>query len=492
MDMLESLLAQIDWVSFAGWAALLLQFSLAVGVILRVMLTRHPPGSAFAWIILTIILPYVGFALYILIGERPVGRWRAYRLKKMLARWESITNLQSEHSVELPASQRHKGLVRLAQRLGDIAMTSGSTLELLSNSDVALTRIIEDVRGARKNIYMEFYIWSEGGLADVVAKEIMCAARRGVDCRILIDALGSRAFLKSEWPQRMQKAGVHLLTALPMHFLSFSKGRADLRMHRKTVVIDDMVGYTGSLNMFDPRHFKQDEGVGEWVDAMVRVQGTAVADLKLVFCFDWALQPDDTGRQNEFLPTQPTAPKGQARVVVVPSGPTTVQDANQRLILEAINCARHRILITTPYFVPGEALALALQNAAYRGVDVRLCLPEKSDSHFVQWASRRYFDGLMSAGVKILAFHEGLLHTKAITVDDDFAVFGTVNMDNRSMHLNFEMMLLIFDSKFVKELISLQRSYEARSKLIDSAVWYRRPVRERLLEGFCYLLSPLL
>ena len=131
MDMLESLLAQIDWVSFAGWAALLLQFSLAVGVILRVMLTRHPPGSAFAWIILTIILPYVGFALYILIGERPVGRWRAYRLKKMLARWESITNLQSEHSVELPASQRHKGLVRLAQRLGDIAMTSGSTLELL-------------------------------------------------------------------------------------------------------------------------------------------------------------------------------------------------------------------------------------------------------------------------------------------------------------------------------------------------------------------------
>lgn len=244
--------------------------------------------------------------------------------------------------------------------------------------------------------------------------------------------------------------------------------------------------------MIDPRHFKQDEGVGEWIDAMVRVQGTAVSDLKLVFCFDWALQPDDMGKKTEFLATDPTEPKGNARVVVVPSGPTTVQDANQRLILEAINCARSRILITTPYFVPGEALAIALQNAAYRGVDVRLCVPEKSDSHFVQWASRRYFDGLMSAGVKILSFHEGLLHTKAITVDDDFAVFGTVNMDNRSMHLNFEMMLLIFDHRFVNDLIALQQSYENRSKLLDPALWYRRPMRERLLEGFCYLLSPLL
>ena len=161
-------------------------------------------------------------------------------------------------------------------------------------------------------------------------------------------------------------------------------------------------------------------------------------------------------------------------------------------ILEAISCARERIYLTTPYFIPGETLILALQNAAMRGVDVRLCIPSKPDSQFVRWASRRYFSDLMNAGVKISFFTDGLLHTKAITVDDTFSLFGTVNLDKRSLHLNFEMMLLIFDPKFVADMTALHRHYESKSVPIDPERWHHRHIGQRFLEGLTYLLSPLL
>lgn len=224
---------------------------------------------------------------------------------------------------------------------------------------------------------------------------------------------------------------------------------------------------------------------------MARITGAAVADLNLVFSFDWALQPDDAGQQFSFLPV-PAVPPEATPYCGRAFRAHGADDANMRVIIEAINCARRSVLISTPYFVPNEAMAVALQNAAWRGVDVRLLLPAKNDSQFVQWASHRYFEGLMAAGVKILRFDAGLLHTKAITVDDDFALFGTVNLDNRSLHLNFEMMLLVFDPKFVADLVRLLRSYEARCSEVDPVTWHKRPLKDRLLEGICYLLSPLL
>ena len=494
--MISNLTHQEFWIALAGGAAVLLQVFLIASVILRVILTRHPPGSSFAWILLTVILPYVGFVLYVWLGERPIGRWRARRLRNLLKHWEEVTDSGYAATGTVPTQQhgqRHKGLSRLAERLGDMPMTTGSKLELLPDSIEALARILKDVEHAQKTVSMEFYIWSLGGYCDRMATAVIEAAKRGVVCRILVDDVGSYEFLHSAWPSRMLEAGVHFNRALPVHFFSFGKGRADLRLHRKTVIIDDAIGYTGSLNMIDPEFFNISEGVGEWIDAMVRIEGTAVTSLNEVFFFDWALQPDDEGRPaREIAPVPRTPAAGEAFVTVVPSGPTTVDDANKRLIIEAINCARSHVLLTTPYFVPDESLAIAIQNAALRGVEVRLCVPQKCDSKFVSWASRRYFSDLMACGVKILNFTDGVLHTKAITVDDDFALFGTVNLDNRSLHLNFEMMLLIFDPKFVSDMTTLHQQYESRSSAIDPARWHNRSLWQRFLEGLTYLLSPLL
>ncbi len=493
--MFESLSDQGFWIALAGAGALMLQAALTVGVILRVILTRHPPGSSFAWILLTAILPFIGFILYVWLGERPIGRWRARRLRKLLDHWERITDngyARTGAAPQPPRELRHKGLAQLAQRLGDMPMTCGSDLELLADSTDALSRILEDVRAAQKTVSMEFYIWGLGGWCDKISQAVAQAAQRGCVCRILVDDIGSRAWLKSTWPAKLVAAGVHVSRALPVSLLPITKGRADLRLHRKTVIIDERIGYTGSLNLIDPDIFHATEGVGEWVDAMVRVRGTAVRDLNQVFLFDWALQPDIEGERISLEQAAPVPAAGSACITVVPSGPTTVEDASQRLILEVIGCARERIYITTPYFIPGETLILALLNASLRGVDVHVCIPQKPDSQFVRWASRRYFSDLLKAGVKLSFFEQGLLHTKAITVDDTFSLFGTVNLDKRSLHLNFEMMLLIFDSKFVSDMTALHRRYEANSSPIDPERWHKRSLGQRFLEGLSYLLSPLL
>ncbi len=477
--------------SFFGVVAVILQFALTLGVVLRVILTRHPPGSSFAWILLTVALPYLGFGLYLMFGERPIGRWRAYKIKNILAQWEKVSHQRPEKA-QLPESQRHKGLVRLAQRLGDMPMTQGSDLELISDSREVLERMILDVNHAREFVSMEFYIWDLGGFCDKMSLALMAAAQRGVACRVLVDDIGSRKFLKSTWPERMREAGVHVSSALPVSIFPITKGRADLRLHRKTVIIDNEIGYTGSLNMIDPVLFNANEGVGEWIDAMVRIRGSAVADLNQIFVFDWALQPDDDGHMPKLLPVAASAPEGAARVTVVASGPTTIDDASKRLFLEAVNSARSHIRITTPYFVPDDTLVYALQNAAMRGVDVRLCVPKRSDSRWVGYAGRRHFGQLLDSGVKILLFSGGVLHTKAVTVDNDFALFGTVNLDNRSLHLNFEMTLLVFDNAFVEKLTALQMNYETQSVSLVTAKWHARPLIHRFREGACYLLSPLL
>ena len=466
-----------------------------MGVVLRVILTRHPPGSSFAWILLTTILPFIGFALYVWLGERPIGKWRTRRLRNLLSHWQTMIRKDYASPGTVPDTQhaqRYKGLALLAERLGNMPMTRGSELKLLPESIEALTRIHADIERAQHSVSMEFYIWGVGGWCDKIAQAVIDAAARGCHCRILVDDIGARTWLKTTWPGKMIAAGVHVSRALPISILPLTKGRADLRLHRKIVIIDDRIGYTGSLNLIDPDIFHATEGVGEWVDAMVRVEGSAVRDLNQVFLFDWALQPDIEGEQVSLEKIPPVASVGSACVTVVPSGPTTISDANQRLILEAIGCARERIHITTPYFIPGETLILALQNAAMRGVDVRICIPQKPDSTFVRWASRRYFSDLMDAGVTLSFFTDGLLHTKAITVDDTFSLFGTVNLDKRSLHLNFEMMMLIFDARFVADMTALHRRYESQSIAVDPQQWHNRPLGQRFLEGLSYLLSPLL
>jgi len=465
------------------------------GVGLRVIWVRRPAGSAFAWLLLVSVLPFVGLVVYLLFGERPIGRKRLRRAHAFYGSFPAAAGpswaLDVAETAQLPPAQR--GLSNLALRASGLPVLKGCTLALHAGAETILRAIISDVDRAQESVDMAFYIWNAGGTADDVATALERAARRGVRCRVLLDALGSKAFLKSGGPARLRAAGIRVEVALAIGPLGLVFQRADLRLHRKIVVVDERIAYTGSMNLVDPRFFKQDAGVGEWVDAMARIAGPAVAALRAVFLFDWNLQTGDPFvASSEAAFAARRAVGGAALVQVVPSGPGVESLANLRILVDAVATACRRIVLTTPYFVPDPALALGLQNAAMRGVEVIIILPAVNDSKLVTYASRAFFDDLLAAGAQLLQFEGGLLHTKSVTIDDSFALFGTVNLDMRSLHLNFELMLVVYDSGFNAALLALQRSYARNARALDAAAWQARPAHERLIEGVASLVAPIL
>lgn len=471
-----------------------LQVVIILGVTLRVILTRHPPGASFAWILITTVLPYVGFILYLMFGERPIGRLRAWRYRRLMEHQSQENFLKSLDSDPLPATlDRHRSIMKLACRCANTQATFGNKLELLPDTDSAFRSIVEAIDSAVEHIDMAFYIWHEGGHANNVSQAVLRARARGVEVRVLVDDFASRDFLDSETAWSFRKAGIEVASAMPMRLLRiFGLQRADLRLHRKLIVIDHRVAFTGSMNMIDPATYKAAKEVGDWIDAMVRIEGPALKPLQTVFLTDWYLQPDHQKiAKREAMPDAYPEP-GEGVVVAVPSGPNNPGDPNLHLLLEGINQARSSIVLTTPYFVPNEVLATALLNALYRGVDVKLIIPEKCDNPMVSFASRRYFDDLLACGAQILLYKGGLLHTKSLCVDGEFSIFGTVNFDNRSMHLNYELMLLIFEPGFIRDMYRMLTAYEDNCTYLTLPAWRARPWKHRLYEGASFLVSPLL
>jgi cardiolipin synthase len=264
-----------------------------------------------------------------------------------------------------------------------------------------------------------------------------------------------------------------------------------LRNHRKIVVIDERVAYTGSQNLVDPRFFKQEAGAGEWVDAMVRITGPVAAVLSGVFELDWSIE---TGHGFEPpLPINPKLPVSLGSVVqVVPSGSDLRPEAIHQLLLTAIYGARRQLIMTTPYFVPDESILTALTSAALRGVDVTLIVPAHNDSILIRYASGAFFDDLMAAGVHIALFNGGLLHTKSLTIDGEISIFGSVNLDMRSLWLNFEISLFVYDPVFTTDLMALQNRYKKDSDQLGLGVWRQRPFWRRFAEDTFRLVGPLL
>jgi cardiolipin synthase len=369
----------------------------------------------------------------------------------------------------------------------------GNQVTLIDSWHASFDHIITDIHAAQRTCHLEFYIWSTGGRTAEVADALVAAAQRGVVCRVLVDAMGSRAFLRSTAAERMRQAGVMVHAALPGGLLRLPFVRFDLRLHRKIVVIDGCVGYTGSLNMVDPRYFKRDAGVGQWIDSMVRIEGPAVEALAITFLADWYIETEaplsELQTRGDANP-QPT--RGDCTVQVMPSGPSMATRAVEQVLITAVYSAREELVLTTPYFVPSEPLSLALVAAARRGVKVILVVPARVDSKLVRYASGAFKAELLEAGVRIAAFDGGLLHTKSVTVDGTHSLFGSVNLDPRSMRLNFEILLALYDSEFTSRLRQLQQQYIDDSQLLDYEAYMARPRTKQVAENFARLLSPLL
>lgn len=470
---------------------------IVVAITIRVIMKRPATGVALAWLLLVAALPFAGAVIYLLIGERRIGLRRAERIATLRTDFKKITQNAIREGLTDVDWSRHvpaaRGMDRLGRKLGGAPTVRGSSFRMVSDTPEILTAIVSDVDAAKTSVLMEFYIWNDGGAADEVLEAVIRAAQRGVSCRLLIDALGARPWWKGKQPQQLRDAGVQVCPALPVGIFRTFVGRTDLRVHRKIVVVDGEVAWTGSMNLVDPRFFKQGAGVGEWVDAMVRVEGAVVAPLAATMIGDWILETGEPlGDLIESAGLRLVAPDGPADIQVIPSGPGQTDDGLLQMILALINAAREELILTTPYLVPDESLLRAIRGAAGRGVKVSLIVPEKVDSFLTRYASRSYYDDLLDVGVNIYLFRGGLLHTKSIMVDGSLSMFGTVNLDMRSLWINYEVALFVYEPEFARDLAALQRTYLEDSDHLDPATWGARSFKERFLENALRLVSPIL
>ncbi|XBC44605.1 MAG: cardiolipin synthase [Buchnera aphidicola (Schlechtendalia peitan)] len=477
------------------WLIILGYWLLIVTVTVRIFSKRREISSVIAWLLLMYMFPKAGIIIWLFFKEFYLGK---RRLKLASAMWSKkskwLNNLRSCNFIfENKNSEVATSVFQLCKHRQGISGIKYNKLKLLKNTKKIIKTLIQDIYLAKQNIEIVFYIWKPGGLADDVAIALIKSAQRGIKCRIMLDSAGSLEFFRSKWVSIMRNSGIQIVEALKISFYKLFLRRIDLRQHRKFILIDNYITYTGSMNLADPSLFKQSSKVGKWIDLMIRIEGPVATTMGIVYSCDWEIE---TGRK--IFPKQPEhkfitlSKKNTSAIQIIASGPGFTKNIIHQVLLTAIYSARKKIVITTPYLVPSDDLLYAICSASQRGVEVALIIPKSNDSILVKWASRVFFSELLESGVKIYQFEKGLLHSKSILIDMQLSLIGTANLDMRSLWLNFEITLVVDDNHFGQDLFMLQREYMSHSQLIDPKVWAIRSYWKKFIEKIFYFLSPIL
>lgn len=490
-------MALFDW---GGLTALvyLSSWIIVVGSLFVVPRNRRP-GSATAWLMLIVLLPYVGLLLFWLIGTPKLSRRRRAlqrRIDEQIA--AEVATIRDDPLLAplfAPAiPDRYEPFVTLTANLSGMPACIGNTVDLLPDYEGAIRRMTEAVRTAREYVHVQFYIVAMDDTTEPFLRALEDAVARGVTVRMLVDHVGARKFPRRRaLEKRMRAAGVDWRWMLPLRPFSNEWNRPDLRNHRKVLVVDGLVAFTGSLNMIDRSYLlRRNRRLGlHYVDLHARVTGPVVAELDAAFHTDWY---SETGMAlpRPLIPDAASVPRRGTLCQVLPSGSGYDDDNNLKVFVGIIHAARRRLVITSPYFVPDDALMTAITSAAQRGVHVTLYSSAIADQLLVYHAQRSYYEQLLVAGVEIrLLRTPALLHAKHITVDDDIAVIGSSNLDMRSLTLNLEITLLAYDRGVVSALRGVEMAYHMGSDALSLDVWRRRSLGSQLLGNLARLTAAL-
>jgi cardiolipin synthase len=455
----------------AGWALYLVWLGLWI------VLQKREPVATISWLISLAALPYLGFLIYYFFGPQRIHRQRLRRVRARAALPPPPPGLvPSPEAIEL---------ARLGQATTGLPPTTATQVRLLIDGGAKYAALLADIAQARERIHLEYYIYQPDRTGTALRDALIERARAGVTVRLLLDAVGSGA-TKQRFIQPLIDAGAQVAWFHPMKLRwLWRRPWLNLRTHRKIVVIDGRVGYTGGINITD----EEDERLREdaYRDLHLRLEGDVVRELELVFTEDWCYATGEPPiRHVNAAPVQ-----GAIAAQVVSSGPDSSWEAIHRVHVGAIHAARKRVWLVTPYFVPGEAARMALTSAALGGLDVRLLVPRLSDSRLVTYAARSYFDELLEAGVKIHEYGPRMLHSKALLCDDEMAIIGSANFDHRSFRLNFEISVMFYNATLASELAALIEQECSRAPRVrndrEHSLW-----RTRLPEALARLVSPLL
>lgn len=448
-----------------------------------IVLQKREPVATLSWLLALALLPYLGYLIYFLFGPQKISR---QRLRRDLSR-----KGMEAHEAHCPLDQQCTELGLLAQATTGLPPSSASSVRLLIDGATTCEALIEAVKAARNHIHLEYYIYCPDHTGTLLRDALIERARAGVRVRLLLDAVGSsgvrRGFLKP-----LLEAGAEFAWFHPTKFRPFTRPWLNLRTHRKIVVVDGRVAFTGGINVTDDEH----EGVNDnaFRDLHLRIEGEVVRSVQAVFVEDWVYATGQSRRHFEgtvLWKATDGAPPGTISAQTLISGPDSSWEAIHRLHVAAIHEAKSRVWLVTPYFVPGEAARMALTSAALGGLDVRLMVPKLSDSRFVTLAARSYFDELLAAGIKIYEYGPRMLHTKALLCDDSVSIIGSANFDHRSFRLNFEISMLFRDRTIAAALGELLEGDMAAAQQVQGQ--RDRPLLlQRLPEAVARLFSPLL
>lgn len=455
-----------------------------------IFIERKEPQTTWAWLLIMIILPGLGFVIYLLLGQN-FSRERLFKEKKkidkqkrkeILEKWK---NEKNEHS----GGEQFIDLRTMNLNNYGAKYTTDNEVDVFFDGRDKFEKLIKDLKNAKKYIHMEYYIIRRDYLGKKIIKILEEKAKEGLEVRLLVDSMGSYTITK-RYLRNYIKNGGKFEIFFP-GILPHINTRINYRNHRKIVVIDGEYGYTGGFNVGD-EYINLDKKIGFWRDTHIRIKGEGVNDLNDRFLLDWCYASGEEIEDFSKYYINKKNENGDVGIQIVTSGPDHNEEYIKNAYIKLINNAKKSVYLETPYFVPDLTVQEALRIAALSGVDVRIIMPDKPDHLFMKWAASAYSGELLEAGVKIYYYKKGFIHAKNIVADGKVCSIGSANMDMRSFCLNFEVNAFIFDDRISKKLEEQFFIDVEDSRLLSREEYNNRSRKVRIKESLLRLISPIL
>jgi cardiolipin synthase len=483
----------IDWLLVAETIYILL----IIAVCLRIIYDTDSTSKTLAYLLITIFFPIGGTIIYFTLGtnyrKRKLYSKKIFNDEQLMSVVKTRIFRESARSWQTvkPELKKYRKIFTLLLNSNWSSLSANNKVEILINGEEKFQSVLTALRAAKNHIHMEYYIFEDDEIGNAIKDVLITKAREGVQVRFIYDDFGSRSIRKTIVPELIA-AGVEAYPFYKIFFMALAN-RLNYRNHRKIIVIDGSIGYTGGINVSD-RYINKpgDKSDLFWRDTHVKITGPGVYYLQYLFICDW-----NFCSENELEPDRDFFFRGEevkegALVQIAASGPDSDEPTIMFSLVKAIGIAEREILITTPYFIPGETLLDALTIAATSGVKVKLLVPGLSDSRMVDLAARSYYENLLRAGVEIYLYKKGFIHAKTLVCDGSLAVIGTANMDQRSFDLNFEVNSVIYDTDIGSQLSKQFYVDLNDAESLDLDVWCKRSIFKLFPEKVARLFSPML
>ena len=469
-------------------------YSFMLFTIVRIIMDTTNSGKALGYLLLTITLPVLGSIIYFTLGVN-------YRHRKIFSKKLSGNQGKILRAYEIKEKEAFELAEKYHDRIGNQedlfrlllndskSLLTENHISLLVNGEQKFPQVIKDLEAATTFIHIEYYIYEHDEIGGKIQQIMMRKAREGVKVRFIYDDFGSKK-LDHRFIRALKDAGVEVFPFFKV-YLVFAASRINYRNHRKVIIIDGKIGYLGGINISD-RYINNKPGQLFWRDTSIRLEGPVLQSLQYNFLADWNFcSRQDVNLTDDLFPEN-RVQNGQSLVQIVASGPDYPNPSIMLGYFSAIVQAKHKIYLTTPYFIPSNSIMDALKKAALAGKEVRLLVPKEGDSAVVALAAQSYYSELLDAGVHIHLYNKGFVHAKTMVIDDTFSVVGTANMDFRSFELNFEMAAMIYSKTFCTDLTNTFMEDLKESSEIDQEAWKNRGQWANFKERVCRLFSPLL